>query len=171
MKNTVELFSIALITLLVMACNSTENKSAEKIEESAIHKTDSAATKQEASVQHFTFNDIPLDSISEGITRRWFYTEKGQMTVFYLKKGAHVPWHKHPNEQITLIQKGKVRVKTIENGEEVFKIVSEGEVITFPENVPHEFWALEETVDLDVHIPVRQDWLSDDLPDYLKKSK
>ncbi|QLE02468.1 cupin domain-containing protein [Galbibacter sp. BG1] len=122
-------------------------------------------------VNHFTFNDIPMDTISEGMTRRWFYGEKGQMAIFYMEKGAHIPWHKHPNEQITFIQEGKVKIKTIIEGKEVFKIVSAGEVIVFPENVPHEFWALEKTVDLDVHVPVRQDWLSEDLPDYLKNSK
>lgn len=143
-------------------------KIVETLKEESVSKS---LKNKNAVVEHFKFDNIPLDTISEGITRRWFHAEKGQMTIFYLKKGTHVPWHKHPNEQISLIQKGKVKVKTIENGKEVFKIVSEGEVISFPENVPHEFWALEETVNLDVHIPVRQDWLSKELPDYLKNSK
>ncbi len=122
-------------------------------------------------VDHFTFDELPLDTISEGITRRWFHGEMGQMAYFYLEPGAHIPWHSHPNEQITYILEGKVKIKTIEDGKEVYKTVSAGEVIIFPENVPHEFWAIERTVDLDVHVPVRQDWLSDELPDYLKASK
>tara|TARA_R110000764_G_scaffold42264_7_gene95081 strand:+ start:43 stop:516 length:474 start_codon:yes stop_codon:yes gene_type:complete len=122
-------------------------------------------------VQHFNFDEMETESLGEGIKRKWFHGEKGQMTIFDLEKGAHIPWHKHPNEQITYIMSGKVKIKTIIDGKEEFVIVSGGEVIVFPENVPHEFWALEKTMDLDVHVPVRQDWLSKDLPDYLKKSE
>ena len=111
------------------------------------------------------------ETIGKGIKRKWFHGEKGQMTIFNLEKDAHIPWHKHPNEQITYIMSGKVKIKTIIDGKETFVEVGAGEVIVFPENVPHEFWALEETVDLDVHVPVRQDWLSKELPEYLKKTK
>ena len=129
---------------------------------------DSLATSK---VQHFNFDDMESENISEGIQRKWFHGEKGQMTIFNLEKDAHIPWHQHPNEQITYIMSGKVKIKTIIDGKETFVEVGAGEVIVFPENVPHEFWALEETVDLDVHVPVRQDWLTKELPEYLKKSK
>ena len=129
---------------------------------------DSIATSK---VQHFNFDEMASETIGEGIKRKWFHGEKGQMTIFDLEEGAHIPWHQHPNEQITYIMSGKVKIKTIINGKEEFVIVSGGEVIVFPGNVPHEFWALEKTVDLDVHVPVRQDWLSKELPDYLKKSE
>lgn len=128
---------------------------------------DSVATSK---VQHFNFDDMSSETIGEGIKRKWFHGEKGQMTIFNLEKGAHIPWHKHPNEQITYIMSGKVKIKTIIDGKETIVEVGAGEVIVFPENVPHEFWALEKTVDLDIHVPVRQDWLSKELPDYLKKN-
>jgi len=121
-------------------------------------------------VQHFNFDKMESETIGKGIKRKWFHGEKGQMTIFNLEKDAHIPWHKHPNEQITYIMSGKVKIKTIIDGKETFVEVGAGEVIVFPENVPHEFWALEETVDLDVHVPVREDWLSKELPEYLKKS-
>ncbi|MBU3024925.1 cupin domain-containing protein [Zobellia galactanivorans] len=129
---------------------------------------DSIATSK---VQHFNFDEMASETIGEGIKRKWFHGEKGQMTIFDLEEGAHIPWHQHPNEQITYIMSGKVKIKTLVDGKEEFVIVSGGEVIVFPENVPHEFWALEKTVDLDVHVPVREDWLSKELPDYLKKSE
>ncbi|CAZ98386.1 cupin domain-containing protein [Zobellia galactanivorans] len=129
---------------------------------------DSIATSK---VQHFNFDEMASETIGEGIKRKWFHGEKGQMTIFDLEEGAHIPWHQHPNEQITYIMSGKVKIKTLVDGKEEFVIVSGGEVIVFPENVPHEFWALEKTVDLDVHVPVRKDWLSKELPDYLKKSE
>ncbi|MBU2060390.1 MAG: cupin domain-containing protein [Bacteroidetes bacterium] len=129
------------------------------------------ALVSKSEVQHFNFENMKSETISEGITRKWFHGDKGQMTIFNLEKDSHIPWHQHPNEQITYIMSGKVKIKTINNGKQEFVIVSAGEVIVFPENVPHEFWALEKTVDLDVHVPVRQDWLSKELPDYLSKSK
>ncbi|MEM5564718.1 cupin domain-containing protein [Psychroserpens sp. AS72] len=129
---------------------------------------DSVATSK---VQHFDFDKMESETIGEGIKRKWFHGEKGQMTIFNLEKEAHIPWHQHPNEQITYIMSGKVKIKTIIDGKETIVIVGAGEVIVFPENVPHEFWTLEDTVDLDVHVPVRQDWLSKELPEYLKKGK
>ncbi|MDO7173544.1 cupin domain-containing protein [Mariniflexile sp. AS56] len=133
-----------------------------------VNTIDSVATSK---VQHFNFDDMESETIGEGIKRKWFHGEKGQITIFNLEKGAHIPWHQHPNEQITYIMSGKVKIKTILDGKEQFVEVGAGEVIVFPENVPHEFWALEKTVDLDVHVPVRQDWLSKELPEYLKQSK
>lgn len=155
MKRTI---LIGIIGLTLAACSSPKSN-----KEPLVSK--------EAKVQHFNFDKMETETISEGIERKWFHGEKGQMAYFYMEKGAHIPWHSHPNEQITYIMEGKVKIKTLVEGEEKFIIVSAGEVIVFPENVPHEFWALEKTVDLDVHVPVREDWLSKELPEYLKKSK
>ncbi|MGS0528121.1 cupin domain-containing protein [Zobellia nedashkovskayae] len=155
MKTTLKIFLIAAIF-----AGATAN--------AQVNTIDSVATSK---VQHFNFDKMESETIGEGIQRKWFHGQKGQMTIFDLEKGAHIPWHQHPNEQITYIMSGKVKIKTIIDGKEEFVIVSGGEVIVFPENVPHEFWALEKTVDLDVQVPVRQDWLSKELPDYLKKSE
>ena len=86
---------------------------------------DSVATSK---VQHFNFDDMESETIGKGIKRKWFHGEKGQMTIFNLEKDAHIPWHKHPNEQITYIMSGKVKIKTIIDGKEEFVIVSGGEV-------------------------------------------
>ncbi len=165
MRNSEKLVSSAVLITSVLfftACT-------ESVGEDVI--ATNGTTSMEALVQHFSFDEMPLDTISEGITRKWFHGEKGQMAYFYLDSGAHIPWHKHPNEQITYIMEGRVKIKTLIDGQEQFVQVGAGEVIVFPENVPHEFWALEKTVDLDVHVPVRQDWLSNELPSYLQKSK
>ncbi|MGQ3678032.1 cupin domain-containing protein [Tenacibaculum discolor] len=127
--------------------------------------------KKVENIQVINFESMPHDTISKGITRQWLHGAKGQMAYFHLKKGAHIPMHKHPNEQITYILKGKVKINTIDKGKRKTYIISAGQVIVFPENVSHEFFALENTLDLDVHVPVRQDWLTNELPAYLKKSK
>ena len=74
----------------------------------------------------------------------------------YLAKGAIVPEHTHENEQITYILEGKLRFTL---GDETID-VGAGEVLTIPPNVPHAAEALEDTLDVDVFTPPREDWLS-----------
>jgi quercetin dioxygenase-like cupin family protein len=76
----------------------------------------------------------------------------------YLDKGAKVPQHSHENEQLTYILEGALHFWIgADRSEEV--IVRAGEVLVIPSNVPHEAVALEDTLDVDVFSPPRQDWL------------
>ena len=102
------------------------------------------------------FEKLPPEKLSDTITRRYVHGEKGMLVRFELKKGALIPKHQHPNEQITYILSGKVKV-TID-GEDF--IVKSGEVLIIPSNVPHQFEALEDTIDIDVFAPPREDWIS-----------
>jgi hypothetical protein len=67
----------------------------------------------------------------------------------HLAKGSHVPKHSHINEQVTYILEGALKFSI--NGREI--VVRAGEVLTIPANMPHEAWAVEDTVDLDVFTP------------------
>lgn len=165
MKNkfkTIVFATIIFGVLLLASCSGNSSKMQNEV---------NGIQLSESVVKHFNFEQMTVDTISKGIRRKWFHGDKGQMAYFYLDKGAHIPWHSHPNEQITYIMEGMVQIKTIIDGKEQMINVSAGEVVVFPANVPHEFWALENTVDLDVHVPVRQDWLTNELPEYLKNSK
>jgi quercetin dioxygenase-like cupin family protein len=73
-------------------------------------------------------------------------------------KGAHVPLHSHPNEQLTYVLEGALLFRI--DGREF--TVRAGEVLTIPPNMPHEAFALEDTVDLDIFNPPRQDWIDRD---------
>ncbi len=73
-----------------------------------------------------------------------------------LKKGAKVPLHSHHNEQITYILEGALHFH-IDNRE---LTVCAGEVLCIPPHMPHEAVALEDTLDLDIFTPPRQDWLN-----------
>jgi quercetin dioxygenase-like cupin family protein len=46
---------------------------------------------------------LPAEQLSEKISRRYVHGEKGMLVRFELKKGAVIPLHQHPNEQITYI--------------------------------------------------------------------
>ena len=45
-------------------------------------------------------------------------------------------------------------------GEEI--VVGKGQVLRIPSNVPHRAVALEDTLDLDIFSPIREDWLKKD---------
>ncbi|NML63959.1 cupin domain-containing protein [Hymenobacter sp. RP-2-7] len=102
--------------------------------------------------------DMPVDQLSDTIGRRLITGQDMMLAHVYLKKGALVPRHQHHNEQITYILEGALRFRVGEgDGEEV--IVRAGEVLCIPSNVPHQAEALEDTLDVDVFSPPRQDWL------------
>ena len=54
-----------------------------------------------------------------------------------------------------------------EDGEEEV-VVRAGEVLVIPSNVPHKAEALEDTLDVDIFSPPRQDWI-DKTDDYLRQ--
>ena len=76
----------------------------------------------------------------------------------YLTKGAIVPKHEHVNEQITYVIEGRMRFALGEDDSQLVE-VSAGEVLHIPAHLPHSAEALEDTLDVDVFHPLRQDWL------------
>jgi quercetin dioxygenase-like cupin family protein len=116
---------------------------------------------------HYRWDDIPKEKVSDKLDRRLITGERMMLAHVYLKKGCIVPKHHHENEQLTYILEGALRFKLGEDqGVEV--TVSAGEVLHIPSNLPHEALALEDTLDVDVFSPPRQDWL-DKTDDYLRK--
>ena len=69
-----------------------------------------------------------------------------------------VPRHAHENEQITYVLEGALRFHLGATGAQEV-IVRTGEVLTIPPNLPHTAEALEDTLDVDIFDPPRQDWL------------
>jgi quercetin dioxygenase-like cupin family protein len=113
----------------------------------------------------YHFETMPIEKVSDTISRQYIYGSGSMIVKWYFKKGAVVSLHHHVNDQITWITKGSVKVKS--QGK-VF-IVKAGEVIVIPPNVPHEFIALEDTIDVDVFSPARQDWI-DKTDQYLQQA-
>lgn len=112
----------------------------------------------ENGVTHTKWNDLPVEKMNDTLGRHFIVGTNVMLARVLLKKGAHVPEHSHANEQISYILEGALRF--VVAGKEV--IVSAGEVLCIPPNVPHEAFALEDTVDLDIFDPPRQDWISKD---------
>ncbi len=97
------------------------------------------------------------EQLSDKITRQYVMGSQSMLVKWTLKKGAVIPLHFHPNEQVTWITEGSVKV--LSQGKEF--IVKAGGVLIIPAYVPHEFLALEDTIDIDFFTPVREDWLND----------
>lgn len=89
------------------------------------------------------------------------------LTHVYLDKGSIVPQHLHENEQLTYVLEGALHFWIGEDGSEEVTVRA-GEVLVIPSNVVHKAEALEDTLDVDVFSPPRQDWL-DKTDDYLRQ--
>jgi quercetin dioxygenase-like cupin family protein len=101
------------------------------------------------------------------LERRLITGDRMMLAHVYLKKGCIVPKHSHENEQLTYILEGALKFWIGEDGIEEIT-VSAGEVLLIPSHVPHKAEALEETLDIDVFSPPRQDWI-DKKDDYLRR--
>ena len=102
---------------------------------------------------------MPKEKVTDQISRRLVTGEKMMLAHVYLDKGAIVPKHQHHNEQLTYILEGRLRFWIGEQGEETLD-VGPGEVLHIPSNVWHKAEALEDTLDVDVFSPPREDWLN-----------
>jgi quercetin dioxygenase-like cupin family protein len=106
--------------------------------------------------RYVAWKDVEREQLNPLIDREMVVGNKIMLARVLLKKGAHVPQHSHHNEQVTYILEGALKFAI--DGKEI--VVRAGEVLCIPSNMPHEAWALEDTVDLDVFDPPREDWLN-----------
>jgi len=120
-----------------------------------------------AGCTHYTWNDLPRERVTDLLDRRLITGDRMMLAHVYLKKGCIVPKHSHENEQLTYVLEGCLRFWLGEDQQEVVDVHG-GEVLHLPSNVPHKAEALEDTLDVDVFSPPRQDWL-DKTDDYLRR--
>ncbi len=122
---------------------------------------------QKDDVTFYRWSDVTLEAVSPQLDRRLITGERIMLAHVLLKKGCIVPRHQHDNEQMTYILSGALRFWI---GEDEAKevIVREGEVLHIPSNVWHKAEALEDTLDMDIFSPPRQDWL-DKTDSYLRR--
>jgi quercetin dioxygenase-like cupin family protein len=115
----------------------------------------------------YRWEEMPRETVSPMLDRRLITGDRMMLAHVYLKKGCVVPKHSHENEQFTYILEGALRFWIGDDGgQEV--VVRAGEVLHIPSNVPHKAEALEDTLDVDVFDPPRQDWL-DKTDSYLRR--
>ena len=121
-----------------------------------------------SSVSFFRWSDMPEETLSPLLGRKLITGSRMMLAHVYLKKGCVVPKHQHENEQLTYILEGALHF-WIGDDESQEIVVRAGEVLHIPSMVWHKAEALEDTLDVDVFCPPRQDWL-DHTDDYFHKT-
>ncbi len=106
----------------------------------------------------YRWDEVPREELHERLSRRVITGDQVMLAHVYLKQGCVVPKHSHENEQFTYILEGALRFLVGEEADEM--VVRAGEVLHLPANVPHEAHALEDTLDVDIFYPPREDWLN-----------
>lgn len=113
--------------------------------------------KMSAHPQHTDWSQIPVEQIEAGIERQMIVGEK--LMICRLRFAPHVvtPAHDHPHEQITFVERGRVRFIIGEDE----RTASAGDVLHFPSGSWHGATMLdEEVVLIDIFSPVREDFLA-----------
>ena len=106
--------------------------------------------------QHLNWASIPFEKIAEGIERQMIVGEKLMICRLRFAPFTVTAEHDHPHEQMTIIEKGRVRFFI--EGEE--RIAGAGDVLHFPSNYWQGATMLgEEVILIDIFSPVREDFL------------
>lgn len=124
-------------------------------------------------VRKLAWEDVQLEELNPLIGRRLITSQRMMLAHVYLKQGAIVPAHDHHNEQFTYILSGSLRFWIGEHADapgDEYTDVHAGEVLVIPSHVRHRAEALEDTLDVDVFDPPRQDWL-DGSDAYLREQR
>jgi len=107
----------------------------------------------------YRWDALERERVNPMLDRKLITGHAVMLSHVFLKKGCIVPKHRHENEQFTYILDGVLRFRIGEDLEQEI-IVRSGEVLHIPSNVWHQAEALEETLDMDIFSPPRQDWLN-----------
>jgi quercetin dioxygenase-like cupin family protein len=118
-------------------------------------------------VTFYRWDEMPRENVSPMLARRLITGERMMLAHVYLKKGCVVPRHQHDNEQLTYILEGALHFWIGEDEKQELDVRA-GEVLHIPSNVWHKAQALDDTLDIDVFSPPRQDWL-DKTDSYLRR--
>jgi quercetin dioxygenase-like cupin family protein len=108
--------------------------------------------------QHQDWSRIPEERLEDGVFRQLVVGR--DLMVCRLRFPPHTVTadHRHPHEQMTLVEKGRVRFTF---GDET-REARAGDVLFFPSNFWHGARILdEETVLVDIFTPVRKDFLEE----------
>ena len=97
-------------------------------------------------VRRFCWDEIPLDKVTEMVSRKEMCADGAGLSQTYLKKGALVPLHAHEASQWVYVMQGALAL-TI--GSDV-QVLREGEVLRIAPRTEHQAEAMEDTFVLDV---------------------
>ena len=117
-----------------------------------------------SALEKASWKTMEIEQLNDKLSRQMISGKNATISQLLLKKGAVVPRHSHMNEQYSWIISGAL--KFVFDDREI--LVGEGEILLIPANVAHSAVALEDTVDVDIFAPRREDWIRKE-DSYLRK--
>ena len=107
-------------------------------------------------LQVANWDQIPVEMLENGIQRQMFIGNNLMMCRLTFPPHTVTAAHDHPHEQMTIVQRGRVRF--IIGEEEI--IAETGDLLRFPPGCWHGATMLDEEVELlDIFTPLREDFL------------
>ena len=116
-------------------------------------------------MQSYTWKAVPSEQLDEKVERRMIVGKKQMLVHWEFKKGALAARHSHPHEQVVMVVSGRLRLAVGDDE----SVVTPGDIVVIPPDVPHEAEALEDSVVIDIFSPPREDFLSGAGPAYMKQ--
>ena len=106
--------------------------------------------------QSWNWDSIPRETLAEGVERQMIYGATLMICRLTFAPGTVTTAHDHVHEQMTMVEKGRVRF-VLGDTEEVF---GPGDVLMFPSGFWHGATMLDDEVVLvDIFSPIREDFL------------
>ena len=109
--------------------------------------------------------DLPEEKVTDKITRRVLVGDKEMVVWWRMKAGVHAAAHRHPHEQMFIMLSGRMDFRL---GDQRRTCVA-GDVAVIPGGVEHEAWFPEDTEVIDVFSPPREDFLTNEVPAYMRQ--
>lgn len=113
-----------------------------------------------------TLIHLPVEQVTDLVSRRVLTGAQGMIVWWSMKAGAHAAAHQHPHEQIFWILSGRMEFRL---GDERRTCVA-GDLGVIPGGVEHEAWFPEATEVIDVFAPPREDFLVREAPAYMRRA-
>ena len=102
----------------------------------------------------FNIDTLKERNLLPGVNVRFFHTDNMTVAYWIFEKGAEIPKHSHPHEQVTHVIDGSFEL-TIGNKSAQIK---RGKAASIEPNTPHFGKAITQCYIIDVFYPVREDY-------------
>ncbi len=100
------------------------------------------------------FDSVKVKDLTPAIHGRYVHSERMTIGRVVLDRGASLPEHSHPNEQLTTVLQGEMEL-TVDG---VPQLLREGMLAVIPSNAKHFARSTNGCVVIDVFQPVREDY-------------
>ena len=109
-----------------------------------------------AAFGHWSWSAAPVEHVAAGVTRQLLAGDRIMVCRLSFEPGVVTAVHSHPHEQMTLVERGRVRFHVA--GAEHDAVA--GDVLLFPSGVMHGATILDEpAVLVDIFSPPREDFV------------